>query len=289
MKYLLVKGGPCGFGDRLECLKMYIKFALVHNLQIYVDWVDPVWSHNGESFYTYFDLVNIPKLKSIEDIPPNATVYPPVWKNKLHLPYTKELRRSNPEIDTGSLKDKTYNADVIVVCSCGWRDTYNNSIFFANVFRVIDPRIIQKVRERQTMFDLKNKVGVHLRGTDRANKLDKSHRIAGITIRMVAAGLMNNAKFVAVSDDPDFVSLWTVRHPSFPVLTEQGTIGGKQGVHNKTKNELGISKDLLNVDTLVDFFTLASCRSVISTMKDSRFANESNRLHNVIDKILGPV
>jgi hypothetical protein len=288
MKYLIVKGGPCGFGDRLECLKMYVKFALKNNLQIYVDWEDPIWSHNGESFYTYFDLVNIPKLKSIDDIPANATVYPAFWKDKLKLPYQAEFFTTNPETRLGYMKDQDYKADVVVCSSDGMRYFYenSNSDFFANVFRVIDPRIITKVRERQQKYDLKNKVGVHLRGTDRANRIDKSKRMAGIGCRMVHSGLLHGMKFVAVSDDPVFIELWKARYSNFPVLTELGNLGGSEGVHKKTKDQLTVSKDLLNVDLIVDFFTLASCQSIISTMKDSRFANESQKLRRSIDKIL---
>ena len=61
MKYLVVKGWV-GFGDRLESLKMCVKYALDYNLQIHVDWSDSIWSHNGESFYSYFSLQNIPVL-----------------------------------------------------------------------------------------------------------------------------------------------------------------------------------------------------------------------------------
>jgi hypothetical protein len=285
MKYLIVKGGPCGFGDRLECLKMYVKFALKNNLKIYVDWTDPIWSHGGESFYTYFDLVDIQKLNSIDDIPADAIVYPAVWKDKLKLPYTVELKKSNPEIDLGCVRDKNYNADVIVAASCGFRDLYEDQTFFANVFRVIDPRIIQKVRERQQTYNLKNVIGIHLRGTDRTTKIDKSRRMAGINIRMVSVGLLNGNKFIAVSDDTDFISFWKKRYPEFPLLTESLNLGKKQGTHAKTKDQLTTSKDSLNVDLLVDFFTLGSCRSVISTSNDSRFARESQKLGKFIDRI----
>jgi hypothetical protein len=266
---------------------MYVNFALKNKLQIYVDWVDPIWSHNGESFYTYFDLVNIPKLKSIDDIPADATVYPAFWKDKLKLPYKAEFFTTNPETKLGYILNQDYKADVVVCASDGLRYFYEGSScnFFGDVFRVIDQRIIQKVRERQQKHDLKNKVGVHLRGTDRANRIDKSKRMAGINIRMVASGLLHGVKFVAVSDDPAFIELWKTRNKSFPVLTELGSLGGSEGVHKKPKDAITVSKDLLNVDLLVDFFTLASCRSVISTMKDSRFANESQRLRNQLKKI----
>ena len=75
MKYLVVKGW-LGFGDRLESLKMGVKFALENNLQIYVDWTDRFIRDKDESFYTYFNFVNMPTLKSLDDIPADATVYP---------------------------------------------------------------------------------------------------------------------------------------------------------------------------------------------------------------------
>jgi hypothetical protein len=288
MKYLIVKGGLCGFGDRLESLKMYIKFALKHNLQIYVDWEDPVWSHNGETFYTYFDLINIKKLKSLDDIPANATVYPAVWKNRLKLPYTKEFAESNPITDLGYMQDQDYKADVVVCTSNGMRYFYelNNNAFFCNVFRVIDQRIISKVKERQQKYDLKNKVGVHLRGTDRASKINRSQRMTVINCQMFHAGLLNGVKFIAVSDDSNYISTWKARYKDFPVISDVKLNTGNKGTHLLSKDELRVPKDLLNVDLIVDFFTLASCSGVLSTSRDSRFANEARRLHNFIDKIL---
>ena len=83
MKYLIVKGFM-GFGDRLESLKMAVAYALKHNLQIYVDWRDPLWSHGDNDFYTYFKLVNMRVLKSLNDIPADASYYPPFWKDCIH-------------------------------------------------------------------------------------------------------------------------------------------------------------------------------------------------------------
>ena len=285
MKYLIVKGA-CGFGDRLESLKMCVRYALKYKLQIYVDWTDSIWSHNGETFYTYFDLVNMPTLKSIDDIPEDATVYPPQWKGKLKLAY-KTFEVNPADIQLNKIDEQIFNEDVIVYTCNGYRLLYNNSDFFSNVFRVVDYRIINKVKDRQQRYDLKTKIGIHLRGTDRATHIDKTHRMAGLNIRMVAAGIMGGTKFVGVSDDPDFIRLWKGRFSQFPMLTEAGSLGGSEGVHNKSKDSLTVSKDSSNVDLLVDFFTLASCRSIISTSKDSRFAAEAQRLSKYINTILG--
>ena len=284
MKYLLVKGGPSGFGDRLESLIMYVNFALKKNLQIYVDWVDPIWSHNGETFYTYFDLVNIPKLKSIDDIPEDATVYPPVWKGKLKLPLSADM---SPEADVGSLVDQDFDGDVIVCSSNGFRHFYRDVSFFGNVFRVIDNRILSKIKERQRTYDLKNKVGIHLRGTDRATRTDKTRQMSFLGLTLITHGLMNGTNFIAVSDDKEYVDFWKKRYPNFPILTEIGALGGREGVHNKSKESINVSKDLLNVDLITDFFTLASCSKLFSTSKDSRFAKEATRLRPHVAKILG--
>jgi hypothetical protein len=284
MKYLIVKGCIVGFGDRLQSLKMCVKYALKHKLPIYVDWTDPVWSHSGESFYTYFDLM-MPKF-SIDDIPADATVFPEVWKDKLNVYPTDEMIINHPEISIGFLQDQIFSADVIVYTCNGNRWVYNDSRFFGDVFRVTDSRIVQKVKQRQQQYQLSTKVGIHLRGSDRASKIDKSHRMSGLNIRIVSMGMLNGTKFIAVSDDAEYVDIWKARYPEFPVLTVLGTQSGNVGTHNRTSDQLTVSKDLMNVDLLIDFFTLASCGKVLSTSKDSRFAQESQRLSNFIDKIL---
>jgi hypothetical protein len=276
MKYLIVKGA-LGFGDRLQSLKMCVKYAIKHNLQIYVDWSDPIWSHNGESFYTYFNLVNMPVLNSIDDIPKDATVFPPVWKDHLKGYPDIELTLLNKEVTFGYIDEQVFDADVFVYLCNSYRYIFNDSQFFANVFRVVDSRIIQKVRNRAQQYALKTKIGIHLRGTDRAKKIDKTHRMAGMNIRMMSLGLLNGQGFIAVSDDPEYIQIWRTKY-KLPILTEVGSLGGREGVHNKSKESLSVSKDQLNVDLLVDFFTLASCKGIISTSKDSRFGQEAGRL-----------
>lgn len=282
MKYLIVKGA-LGFGDRLQSLKMCVKYAQKHNLIIYVDWTDPIWSHDGESFYTYFKLL-MPSLKSLDDIPEDATVFPEIWKTNMKK-HAIDLTWTHPEINLGYIQEEIFPADVVVHACTGNRYIYGDPSFFTNVFRLIDPRVIQKVKYRQQTYDLANKIGIHLRGTDRTTKISKPQRMSGMNIRMVSMGMLNGTKFIAVSDDPEFIHLWKGRYREFPVLTEAGNLGGTEGVHNKSKESLGVSKDTLNVDLLCDFFTLASCRGLISTAKDSRFGQEAQYMNRYIKQI----
>jgi hypothetical protein len=283
MKYLIVKGAM-GFGDRLQSLKMCVKYAIKHNLQIYVDWSDPIWCHNNESFYDYFKFVNMPVLQSLDQIPEDATVHPAVWKGLIKGYPKIDLNLTHKDFSLGYIQDQVFDADVIVYLCNSVRWIYNDSVFFGHVFRVVDQRIIQKVKYRQERYNLKNAIGIHLRGTDRATKIDKSYRMAGLNIRLVTKGLLNGQKFVAVSDDPEYIEIWKSRY-EFPVLTELGNLGGKEGVHQKTAEQLTVSKDQLNMDLLVDFFTLMSCKEVISTSKDSRFAQEAIRLNPFVNQM----
>ena len=110
MKYLLVKGW-LGFGDRLECLKMCVKYALQYKRAILVDWSDSIFSHSDESFYTYFSL-KMPTFKLPLDS--SLSVYPSYWKDKLDMKIDDTILI--PEINLGFL-DKEFSEDIIVYCS----------------------------------------------------------------------------------------------------------------------------------------------------------------------------
>lgn len=272
MKYLLVKAWM-GFGDRLQGLKMCVKYAQDSGRAIFIDWSDSIWSHSKESFYTYFNL-NLPTFR-LENLNSSLSVYPQYWKDKLNTTLTLDLLNSGTA-DYGDFQ-KFYDEDIVVFCCVGNRLIYSDSKFFTNVFRVIHPEILRKVRERQQRYNLSTKIAVHLRGTDRADKINKLNRFRGIRIRMSSLGLLSGQEFIAVSDDEEFSSLWR-KNFKFPLLTEL-IPGGSQGNHQISQTSLQVTKNDLNIDMLVDFFTLASCKGILSTSKDSRFAQEAERLH----------
>jgi hypothetical protein len=271
MKYLLVKAW-LGFGDRLQGLKMCVKYAQESGRAILIDWSDSIWSHSEETFYTYFDL-RMPTFK-IQDLDPELSVYPEYWKGKLDKTLTIEML--NAGIDIGDLQ-KLYNEDIVVYCCAGYRLIFNDSKFFTKVFKVIHPEILRRVHQRRQQYQLSTKIGIHLRGTDRATEINKLNRFRGIKLRMTGLGLLAGQEFIAVSDDQDFTKMWKSNF-KFPLLTEL-IPGGSQGNHQISRDSLTISKNDLNIDMLVDFFTLASCKGILSTSNDSRFAQEAERLH----------
>jgi len=289
MKYLVVKGW-LGFGDRLESLKMGIEYALQYNLQIYVDWTDSIWSHEAESFYTYFNLVNMPTLKSLDEIPEDATVFPSYWQGKLNTPMSQDLCNKHKEykLDVGQLT-KPLSGDVIVLANVGMRTLYEDSRKFANYFRVIDSRILNAVRERTQKYNLAKCMGIHIRGTDRVkNEYKRQLGIQCLAVNTMMHGGFSGKGMICVSDDKDSYELWKRFYPQTILMSSASLeCSSSKGNHNLSKEDLKISKDDMNVDMLVDFFTLASCELVLRTYRDSRFAKEAIRLHPYVNVICG--
>jgi hypothetical protein len=288
MKYLVVKGW-LGFGDRLETLKMAVAYAQQYNLKIYVDWSDEMWSHGAESFYTYFKLVNMPVLQSLDEIPEDSTVYPEYWKDRLKEPLTLDIINKKTELglDLGFL-NKEYSADVVVVSSIGYRIIYADSTFFGNVFRVVDPRILQKLRHRRSRYPIEQSWGIHIRGTDRLRQHKRMISVQSIVSLIACHGGLNGAKMTVVSDDKENSELWKRYYPESFLASELSVQQeSTAGNHNLSKEKLKFTKDEMNVDALTDFFTLALTQKIYTTCKDSRFTKEAQRLHPCIKQILG--
>jgi len=283
MKYLIVKGF-LGFGDRLESLKMCVAYAIHYNLRIYVDWRDSMWSHGDEDFYTYFKLINMPILNSLSDLPDHATYYPAYWKGNINTHVTKELIDAHTELKMNIISTP-FDADVVVYSCVGNRLLYPDSSFFANVFRVIDPRILNKVRQHSQAYQLQSSWGIHIRGTDRLQSHKRMINIQSMALRLTTLGGLNQKHMVIVSDDKENAQIMKNFYPS-AYMVSSFTMDTSKGIHNLSKAELSISKDQLNVDMLVDFFVLAKCERIFTTVKDSRYAQEAIRLHPIVNTIL---
>lgn len=285
MKYLIVKGW-LGFGDRLESLKMAVAYAIAHNLQIYVDWRDPMWSHGSEDFYTYFKLVNMPVLNSLDDIPEDATYHPAYWKGNLDKQITYEFVKEHASDGLNlNILDKPFDADVVVYSCIGNRILYADSTFFGNVFRVGDSRILNRVKQHYNAYPVSSSWGIHIRGTDRVRDRRRLASIQSIVSNVTSNGGLNKAHMVVVSDDKEHAQIWKNYYPN-SYIASNFNVGSSKGLHNLNKGELSASKDEINVDMLVDFFVLAKCERIFSTIKDSRYAQEARRLHPVVDRIL---
>jgi hypothetical protein len=277
MKYLLVKA-IIGFGDRLEALAMYVEFAQKNNMKLRVDWSDSVW---GDSFYNYFS-INVPSFE-MEELTEEKTVYPEYWKDRLAQPLTDEIFRANPKLELNILTK--YDADIIVVITAGFRKLFLDYRFMG--LKVIHPKIVDTVKQRQRLFNLKDKWCIHLRGTDRfKTKERRERRFHELYIKLVHHGLLNHGGgCVVLSDDVEYVNLWKRRDNTSPILSKLYDSGSK-GLHYSNPEDLGTTKEEMNIQLLIDLFTMASCKQIFSTSQDSRFCKMAQRLKPLLGSII---
>jgi hypothetical protein len=277
MKYLLVKGLQ-GFGDRLESLAMCIDFAQKNNMKLRVDWSDHVW---GDSFYNYFS-INVPSFE-MEELTEEKTVYPEYWKNRLDQTITDEIYNANPNLELNQLTK--YDADIIVVICIGKRTLYTDYKFMG--LKVIHPKIVDTVKERRRIFNLKDKWCIHLRGTDRfKTKEHREKRFQELYIKLVHHGILSNGGgCIVLSDDPEYVKLWKARDKQSPILSKL-YVSGTKGLHYSKPEDLGATKEELNIELLIDLFTMACCKQIFSTSMDSRFCKMAQRLKPLIGNII---
>lgn len=266
MKYLLVKA-LLGFGDRLEYLAMCVEFCKQYNIKLRVDWSDSVW---GESFYKYFSL-DIPSFE-MDELTEEKSVYPAYWKGKLNEQLTSETYSADLELN----QLKFFDEDIVVAVSGGYRKLYPDYTFFG--LKIIHPRIVDTVKQRQHLYDLKNKWCIHLRGTDRfKTKEFREKRYQQLYLKLMHRGLFNQGKCIVLTDDADYAKLWRARDSVSPILSKLYNVG-TTGLHYSKPEDIGTTKEELNIQLLIDFFTMASCKQIFSTSMDSRFAKMAGNL-----------
>ena len=266
MKFLLVKA-LLGFGDRLEYLTMCLDFAEQNSLRVIVDWTDPTWK---EPFEKYFSL-RCPTA-TLADLTDDMTVYPEFWKGKLNVQLTEELyapNRSDIEMNI----PKVYPADILVLVSGGTRTLCHQYRMLAERCRLIDDRVIKEVRRRQKFYNLEDRWCIHLRGTDRFQTTQsKQKRFQELFLKVFTRGLLKQ-QCVVITDDPELARYWSARDKS-PILSSLIDTKG-QPLHMLATD----NKDEMNVNLLIDFFTMACCKQIFSTSLDSRFARMAGHLH----------
>ncbi len=199
-------------------------------------------------------------------------------------------KRKELNLDIGILNEqKKFNEDVIVYSCFGLRSLFSNSTYFANVFRVINPKIIEEVLNRQQKYNLASSLGIHIRGTDRITY--KSNKGRQLPIQYLAVNVFSygkNKQQIVVSDDNESIKFWKNLNRDSIILSSLSLQNSYKGaLHEISSEKLQISKNDLNIDMLIDFFTLCSCEQVFTTYRDSRFAAESMRLHPHVNQILG--
>jgi hypothetical protein len=194
----------------------------------------------------------MPVLNSLEDIPEDATYYPSYWKGNLDKQITEDFLNEHVNDNLKlNIISKPFDADVVVYTCNGHRELYSDSTFFGDVFRVIDPRILTKVRQHYNAYPVSSSWGIHIRGTDRLRDRRRLMSIQSIVSNVTSNGGMNKSNMVVVSDDNEHTKIWKNYYPNSYVVSNFHK-DSRKGNHNMNKDELTISKDQLNVEMLSD-------------------------------------
>ncbi|MGA1410143.1 MAG: nodulation protein NodZ [Prochlorotrichaceae cyanobacterium] len=115
-KFLICKGSS-GMGNRILAACTAILYSQISGRKLIIDWRDGSYSEEGDnSFPVFFEL---PEANSMEELPVAASVYPPVWQDKLETSLGR-LRQALEVSDRSlsfELDQLDYEQDILVFCA----------------------------------------------------------------------------------------------------------------------------------------------------------------------------
>lgn len=236
--YLIAKGWA-GFGDRLHCLSYTLDQALCYKRILWVDWSDRHWSHGGFGFQHYFDLIDVPYVNSLDQIPPALTVFPQFWQHKLSLPVDRwafgfrEALLFDP-------KQALPPQALWVHPGIGKRPSFLHQLF---QHLRISAQVVDELKALMALAP-RDLPLVHLRGTDR-----------GVSDEELARLQKSVPVACVVSDDAALVQRWCAASPESVVLTDVLTSGpvGTHSLDASALEQMGVDKHDTNLRLLADF------------------------------------
>lgn len=185
MRYVVFKG-TAGWGDRLQCLLMVIRYAKATGRYLVMDWRDIEWAHNGvENFDDYLHLStpsNAPagQLKTMnfkaffelfQNTDLRERVYPKIWQHQmashefkdwLYMPLFCTAEHGKAMDDIAGFRRDDFEQDVVVYAGTGYRSfAYAD---FANI--TLNRWLSEEIKQYAKRQNLgrKNYDVIHLRG-----------------------------------------------------------------------------------------------------------------------------
>lgn len=258
-KYLVTKGWQ-GFCDRLQALSWAIDLSMKFNRILYVDWTDRIWSRNGETFYTYFDLHDIEYVDSIKKLPKYGTVFPIFWEKILTNPADNYVYAVKDHIDLDL--DGYHFEDIWVHTGIGHRrwnfPTLVDKLRFNDQTR-------EKIWSMCRDIDMRRPV-VHLRGTDRSVgfKQEKWDELVAIEEPYV------------ISDDARLAKAYLEANKSATVVSST-LMSAPEGGHIAANAPY--TKHEMNLDLLKDFWLLSRADKAYGLVDESLFWRMARKFH----------
>jgi hypothetical protein len=263
-RYLVSKGWE-GFCDRLQCLSHSIILALRYNRVLFVDWSDRIWSHDARDFYSYFELVDLPYVTSISQIPDDLEVFPRFWRHSLEIPADKWVYKLKEELVFDPQVGYHFEP-VWVHPGIGFR-TFNYSLLSKHLRLRLDIVNILQALLANIPPDLPV---VHLRGTDRDVPENRW-------------AFLREAAPVAcvVSDDVTLAQRWMQESPNSLLISDTLVEGRAKGhqLSAATLKRIGIEdKHRMNIQLLADFVVISCAKNAYALNEESYFFKVSRQI-----------
>lgn len=284
-KYVIHKGYQ-GLGDRLQALSYTLEFARRTGRLLYVDWSDVQWGQGdpANGFGAYFEVCGdgVRMLRSLDEIPRGASVYPDAWKGRLAEPAGPWIHPDRAKLEVHLEQDR--KEDVVVHTTVGFRRWSGDVL--GSLLRPTEP-VMAALRSKRMLLR-EPYACVHLRGTDRSGGAapTATESCAALHAQLVGAKARHpdGIQVVVVSDDRAYVDAWTSLEPASHLATGVTTAvvcGAGEGTHTLGTRRLeasGITKGELLMDLLTDFFVFA--------LSNERFANNEQSTFSAMAKVV---
>lgn len=258
MNGFIVSKGWEGFADRLQSLSHCVTLAKKHNRVLCVDWSDRIWSHDGESFDTYFSLEGLPYLGDLHGpyvIPRQYATQPPFWFRGLGLCMDEWAYDIKHHLE---LKEDP-DFPVWIHPGIGFR-SYNIPELVSHLR--LKPDVAKVVVATLGEIDPHRAI-LHLRGTDRKHDEDD---LARMKIECPDA--------IILTDDFDLAEDWLRDCPRSTLLSRTmvgAGIGGGHKLHPGDLSKAGYTKHQMNLALITDFMILANAKKAKALNEESLF------------------
>ena len=258
---LVVKGWE-GFADRLQILSDSIHYCITHKAILCVDWRDYMWGQKEKDFSDYFELVDVPTIPLadvVEQLKNGASIMPKAWTPHLLSSVPTEIIH----YDNYKLNFDNYqkiDSDIVVINGKGLRTWHiDNLINNIKIKSTLIPTIVERLCVLKLPY-----TSIHLRGTDRFSP--DSLKITNAEYEALPPHL--KARVYVISDMKELIDAWTKKYPTVQRIEENPCIfklpSSKYPTHMYEAEALkfyGVTKDELNINTLVDFLVIAFSNS----------------------------
>lgn len=298
MRYVVFKG-TAGWGDRLQCFLLAIRYAKASGRYLVMDWRDQEWAHQGkENFEDFLELTGVKTfpfagfLELFKQTGLALDTTPKVWQHHMDNPNFKDLlykplfcgvNHGNVMDDIANYRRDDFDEQVVVYCGTGYRSFAYADFAHITLKRWLSEEIKLYAKEKALQkgtYDV-----VHLRGGSKkwaggkvalktlAEQIDQQYPDLKTYFDAVHAHYTklkgkggSNRRLIILSDSKWLAEQWINTYQCGEYL-DHGFQSGMEGsgIHEANEAQLkerGLSKYTINRESLRDYAIMLNARSI---------------------------